>query len=136
MTPPDPRPAAEAERQRFEAWVSAPPFEYDAERYDLRYSWPDNYVEVAVQLAWEAWKERGAEVASRNEAYEIMRNLKNHTADELREVRAAVAGLVAAVRKFRELCVCPEWPESVQAAYDAASGELDTLLAAVAGPGE
>ena len=48
----------EKERERFEAWISAPPFEYMVNRYTA-YSgpWPSQYRDLKIQLAWEAWQE-------------------------------------------------------------------------------
>ena len=49
-----------AERQRFESWISAPPFERPVSRWPddpSKYAWPGAYVDIDVELAWEAWKE-------------------------------------------------------------------------------
>lgn len=48
------------ERESFEKFVSAPPFEYRTERMTELSAWPGNYRVLAVQLAWEAWKARAA----------------------------------------------------------------------------
>lgn len=49
-----------SERDRFEKWISSPPFERDLDRYsedpDIS-SWPGNYKDIEVMLAWEAWQE-------------------------------------------------------------------------------
>jgi hypothetical protein len=48
------------ERARFEAWISAPPYERTIYRwpdYSAGHAWPGNYEDIAVQLAWEAWQE-------------------------------------------------------------------------------
>lgn len=48
------------ERVRFEAFMSAPPFEREIARWPddpVRYAWPGQYRDLAVQLAWEAWLE-------------------------------------------------------------------------------
>ncbi len=45
------------ERAKFEAWVTAPPYEYSADRFDKRGAWRGQYRDMRVQLAWEAWKE-------------------------------------------------------------------------------
>lgn len=47
-------------RDRFEAWISSPPFERNISRIPddpAQYSWPGNYREYDVQLAWEAFEE-------------------------------------------------------------------------------
>lgn len=46
-------------REQFEAWITAPPYERDVSRWSndpTKHSWPGNYEEYAVQLAWEAWQ--------------------------------------------------------------------------------
>lgn len=48
-----------AERARFEAWVSAPPFEKRTDRHGPDEAWPGCYADIAVHLAWDAWQERG-----------------------------------------------------------------------------
>jgi hypothetical protein len=48
---------AERLRDRFEAWISAPPFERDVERWHRPDSqWPGQYRDYPVQVAWEAWQ--------------------------------------------------------------------------------
>jgi hypothetical protein len=47
-------------REKFEAWISAPPTELSIERNseDEEVSaWPGQYSDYQVQLAWEAWEE-------------------------------------------------------------------------------
>jgi hypothetical protein len=46
------------ERDQFEAWISAAPYEKDIRRYDQAptSAWPGQYRDIDVQLAWEAWK--------------------------------------------------------------------------------
>ena len=48
------------EREAFEKFVVAPPFEYSTERMTELSAWPGNYRSIAVQLAWESWKARAA----------------------------------------------------------------------------
>ena len=44
-------------REQFENWVSAPPREFDVERFDEDHdSWPGGYRSYKVQCAWEAWQ--------------------------------------------------------------------------------
>lgn len=47
-----------AEREAFEAWISAPPFAYCIDRFpaDDPY-WPGCYQVLSVDLAWRAWQE-------------------------------------------------------------------------------
>lgn len=50
----------DSERAKFEAWISGPPYEHDVDRYPdnpMKYAWPRAYKKIAVELAWEAWKE-------------------------------------------------------------------------------
>jgi hypothetical protein len=56
------------EREEFEAFVSAPPFEYGLEIQPENGAWPGNYRSIAVQLAWEAWQARGAALSIQQEA--------------------------------------------------------------------
>jgi hypothetical protein len=44
-------------RERFEKWISSPPYERDTERFGPAMAWPGQYVDIGVQLAWEAWEE-------------------------------------------------------------------------------
>ena len=44
-------------RARFERWITAPPFEKTIERHGENGSWPGNYRDYGVQLAWCAWKD-------------------------------------------------------------------------------
>lgn len=47
-------------RDRFEAWITAPPFEKDIARSphdQTKFAWPGQYRSYEVQLAWEAWCE-------------------------------------------------------------------------------
>ena len=44
------------ERKRFEAWISAPPYEKSI--VTCRSNWPGQYKDYRVQLAWEAWLAR------------------------------------------------------------------------------
>jgi len=48
------------ERKLFEAWVSAPPFEKGVTQWPNNAYWsacPRTYLDIAVELAWRAWKE-------------------------------------------------------------------------------
>ena len=46
-------------RKRFEAWISSEPYCQKVDRYphDPYYSWPDQYITIEVDMAWEAWRE-------------------------------------------------------------------------------
>ncbi len=56
------------EREAFEAFISAPPFEMPIERFDDRSAWPGSYTELEVDLAWQAWKAATAAERERDEA--------------------------------------------------------------------
>ena len=49
---------SEAERAKFEKWISGPPWEQDVDRWSGDSAWQRQYKIYAVQLAWEAWIER------------------------------------------------------------------------------
>ena len=42
-------------RAAFEAWISAPPYEREVERFGEGSAWPGNYRDIDVDLAWNAW---------------------------------------------------------------------------------
>lgn len=45
-------------RRLFEEWIGGPPYERDLYRWPMdetKHSWPGQYKDIAVQLAWEAW---------------------------------------------------------------------------------
>jgi hypothetical protein len=46
-------------RTEFEDWITQPPLEKDIERWpnDRSSSWPGQYKDIAVELAWLAWQE-------------------------------------------------------------------------------
>lgn len=47
-------------RPKFEAWISAPPFERDLDRFpedETKWAWPGQYRDMTVEVAWEAWQE-------------------------------------------------------------------------------
>lgn len=46
------------EREAFEAFVTAPPFEYSTERRSNLSAWPLKYRLPAINFAWEAWQAR------------------------------------------------------------------------------
>lgn len=48
-----------AERLRFEAWISGPPFERCVAQFSDRPegAWPGQYTDPSVQLCWLAWQE-------------------------------------------------------------------------------
>ena len=54
------KPRETASRQSFESWISAPPYEHEVLRYpddETKHAWPGQYRSIAVQTAWEAWRE-------------------------------------------------------------------------------
>ena len=60
MNPAEAESETEAERVKFEKWIASPPFERDITRWPMdesKHSWPGQYVDIMVQLAWDAWRE-------------------------------------------------------------------------------
>ncbi len=51
---------AVSERERFEAWVIAPPRERSIRRLGVDSAWPGCYADYAVHFAWDAWQARAA----------------------------------------------------------------------------
>lgn len=50
----------ESRRRAFEKWIIAPPYEREVSRHpndETKYTWPGQYVDISVQLTWEAWCE-------------------------------------------------------------------------------
>jgi len=45
------------DREEFEAWVTAPPFERIVTRHGEASAWPGNYKYYEVEFAWCAWKD-------------------------------------------------------------------------------
>ena len=44
-------------REKFEAWISAPPMELCVDRFNADHpSWPNCYKNYKVHLAWDAWQ--------------------------------------------------------------------------------
>ena len=51
---------SDASRELFEDWIGNPPYERDTSRWpndETKHSWPGQYQDIDVQLAWEAWCE-------------------------------------------------------------------------------
>lgn len=46
----------ELERNKFEQWISSPPYEHMCDRYSENSSWPGMYRRYDTEIAWEAWK--------------------------------------------------------------------------------
>ena len=47
-------------REQFEQWIAAPPYERDLARWppnDPDHAWPGQYRDIAVELAWHAFRE-------------------------------------------------------------------------------
>lgn len=50
---------AGGEREQFEAWIKGPPYERHPMRFpETSATWPGNYRELDIDLAWCAWQER------------------------------------------------------------------------------
>jgi hypothetical protein len=90
-------------RAAFEAWISAPPFEREVERFGDNSAWPGNYRELDVDLAWQAWA--AATALARQRCVQIVEAYKvpvgnsaagemaaEWTMDALREIRDAIRG--------------------------------------------
>lgn len=90
-------------RAAFEAWISAPPFEREVERFGENSAWPGNYRELDVDLAWQAWS--AAMALTRQRCVQILETYQvpvgnsaagemaaEWTMDALREVRDAIRG--------------------------------------------
>ena len=44
-------------REKFEAWISAPPMELCVDRFNADHpSWPNCYKNYNVHIAWDAWQ--------------------------------------------------------------------------------
>lgn len=59
------------DREEFEAWISAPPFERDPRRNPddpVKYGWPGNYREQDIDLAWCAWEDGREKLRAENAA--------------------------------------------------------------------
>jgi len=60
-------------RRTFELWIHAPPYERPIDRWPMneeRYAWPGQYKDIAVQLAWDAWREKERNYES-NKAHKL-----------------------------------------------------------------
>lgn len=90
-------------RAAFEAWISAPPFEREVERFGESSAWPGNYRELDVDLAWQAWS--AAMALARQRCVQIVETYKvpvgnsaagemaaEWTMDALREIRDVIRG--------------------------------------------
>ena len=61
-------------RAAFEAWISAPPYEREVERFGDSSAWPGNYRELDVDLAWCAWS--AAMAATRERCAQIVEGVQ------------------------------------------------------------
>ena len=71
-----------SDRERFEAWISGPPYELKPLRYPddaTKCAWPGSYRSLDIDLAWCAWQ--AALSAPRHEAPEV--RLDGEELDEL-----------------------------------------------------
>jgi hypothetical protein len=58
-------------RHAFEEWISAPPYEREVERWpqdETKHSWPGQYKDITVEVAWDAWQEARRENARLRES--------------------------------------------------------------------
>jgi hypothetical protein len=70
-------------REAFEAWVKSPPYEHDTRRFPMdedKFSWPGQYQDITVELAWEAWQAASAS-----------------NADQIRKLREALESLARGI---------------------------------------
>jgi len=44
------------EREQFEKWITAPPFEKNVDKWPSGAAWPGCYKSYEVHLAWDAWQ--------------------------------------------------------------------------------
>lgn len=69
-----------ASRADFEAFISAPPYEYEIERIPddpEKFAWPGNYRDLWVHLAWQTWQEAIGRAENRLNLYAaIVRQLR------------------------------------------------------------
>ena len=57
------------DREAFEAFITAPPFERSVSRFDDRGAWPGGYINYETDLAWKAWQ---AATANATEGVDIV----------------------------------------------------------------
>lgn len=84
-------------RAAFEAWISAPPYEREVERFGESSAWPGNYRELDVDLAWCAWS--AAMATTRERCAQILERIASEppvNGNELAQARVLMAA--AAVR--------------------------------------
>lgn len=65
-----------SQREEFEKFISSPPLEYSINRFPedaTMWSWPGEYVNVSVSLAWETWQ--AAQLAQATEFAELLEDL-------------------------------------------------------------
>lgn len=65
-----------SQREEFEKFISSPPLEYSINRFPedaTMWSWPGEYVNVSVSLAWATWQ--AAQVALETELSELREDL-------------------------------------------------------------
>lgn len=110
----------ESERQRFEAWITAPPYERGegVGRYPddgETAAWPGHYVDYQTQLAWEAWQQAGA-AAGRDAD---LRVAVSHACEMLDDIAAGVY--------FAE--ACGPVAKTLRAALDAPAPSASTEYA-------
>jgi len=105
------------EREQFEAAISAPPFEYEIDRYphNTITPWPGQYQDSRVEVLWEMWQSR-AKIAAEREA-----ELTARVAD----IRSALQRLVDKhVSEMEGISSGMPTPEEWEAAVDDAAEAL------------
>jgi len=100
----------EEERKRFEAWISGPPVERSTQRFPddevarSLYQWPGQYVQLSVQIAWEAWQEalhQGVVMAEYTEKECMQETIRVQDA-EIDQLRAENERLMQALEKIAD----------------------------------
>ena len=113
------------DREAFEVFITAPPFEMQIERLDGRCAWPGSYTHHDVDLAWQAWKaametkddEISALKAKRDAQLAIYDEVIDNLQSQVDELAAALKGVIrVADRKTDEF-------DAARAAIAKAEGE-------------
>lgn len=59
--------------EEFEKWVSAPPLEYDIDKYSNYGLWPGQYKDACCQLAFEAWQHQQSKLDAQEKELAALR---------------------------------------------------------------
>jgi len=84
-------------RQAFEAFITAPPFEMGISRFDDRGAWPGSYRSYDVDLAWQAYK--AATNAALERAAKACQNVARKQGTIARQLAAMECGEVVRTLK-------------------------------------